>query len=445
MEITAEFIKDAWIKHKQRLPKVKDNAAYVEGKNPTIETEPDKPKPDNRIPVPMAKMAVNTIVGYAGRPGDITTEYELVDAKDEGEGLDAYQETLRAYQAHNDEDIENSELLDKALEQGWAYELWWTSDVDNEIMPEYKIVPSAEAYPVYSDSLKPEMEAFIRFWCDKDDYEIADVYEPYLHTQYRRKKGDETFILTEEEETPYSEPAIEFRVNMDMRPVFDAEKPLIDSYDSAISKSQNEVDRFNALILMMPGKMKAELKQAMAEGESAFLDKLGEFERWPEYLQKNMQGINEFYKNHSENLERLFHKSVGIPDISDENFAGNQSGVAIAFKLLPLEFLVVVVEAYFKRGLEKRKQFYDDFIDMFEPSLSSDSEDYKATVTWKRNLPVDEEAKVKVAAMLSGLVSKETMLRSLPNTIVPDVKDELGKEGSEPLDMEDDNIPETGA
>jgi SPP1 family phage portal protein len=233
---------------------------------------------------------------------------------------------------------------------------------------------------------------------------------------------------------------------MDHRPIFQAEKPIIDSYDSAISKSQNEVDRFNAAIMLTPAQLSAQLKADLAEGESTFFESLDQYEKWPEYLQKNLQGIGEFYKTHSANLERLFHKSIGIPDISDENFAGNQSGVAIAFKLIPLEFLVALIEAYFRRGLEKRKQFYDDFMEMFGPSL--DYEDYKTTVTWKRNIPIDERAKVEVAAILSSIISPEGVLRFLPNTIVPDIEDELAAiEGN--IDVGEDELDadptETGA
>jgi phage terminase Nu1 subunit (DNA packaging protein) len=47
------------------------------------------------------------------------------------------------------------------------------------------------------------------------------------------------------------------------------------------------------------------------------------------------------------------------------------------------------------------------------------------SIEHKRNLPVDEKAAVEIAAMLSGLVSRETMLRFLPQDIVDDVEKEM--------------------
>jgi SPP1 family phage portal protein len=146
--------------------------------------------------------------------------------------------------------------------------------------------------------------------------------------------------------------------------------------------------------------------------------------------------VNEFYKNHAANIERLFHKSIGIPDISDENFAGNQSGVAIAFKLIPLEFLVSQVEAYFRQGLIARKSLYDDFINMFHPDV--DTEGYKPVVTWKRNIPIDEPAKVQAAAILASILSPKAVIDFLPNTIVPDKDEELARiENAIPIGVDD--------
>lgn len=450
MNIDAEFLDKAKsVLDKRNRCDTIPNKMYVTGRNPTIVGEREKPEPDNRIPVPLAKIAVNTVVGYAGRPGDITTEYVRAEVSETAP--DGYETVIAGFQEHNNEDIENSELLNVALSQGVAYELWWVSDQgegeDEESeampMPEFRKCPANEAFPVYSQTLKPELEAFVRYWTRHDmsngdmvETSVADVYYPFKRERWEKAHDSDRYRFIEEEETPYSEPAIEFTINMDKAPIFEAEKPLIDSYDSAISKSQNEVDRFNAAIMMLPGMMTAEMKSALRNGDTSFFDNLDQFEDWPEYLQKNLSGISEFYKEHASNIERLYHKSVGIPDISDENFAGNQSGVAIAFKLLPLEFLVSQIEIYFKEGLQKRKTFYDDFLEMFGPDV--DYEEYQTLVTWKRNMPVDEQMKVETAALLSGIVSTETVLRYLPNKIVPNVQDELEMLGAALPDMEDE-------
>lgn len=433
MEITSELIKEAYIDLSVKARVIKENDAYVTGKNPTIKKEPGKAKPDNRIPVPFAKMSIMTIVGYAGRPGDITTNYVKAEAKD----LESteYEQKIKEYSEYNEEKTETAELLTTSLAQGVAYELWWISESNGEQIPEYKIIPPSESCPIYSDDIKPKMEAFIRFWKDKKDI-VADVYYVGKSERWRKKESEEKFSRDEEGDTkyPYKEvPVIQFNVNMTGSPIYEAEKPLIDSYDSAISKSQNEVDRFNAEILQLPAKLDAKGKAALASGEQSIFDDLSQFEKWPEYLHKSLSGVNEFYKNQTTNLERLYHKSVGIPDISDESFAGNQSGVAIAYKLIPLEFLVTQVEGYFIKGLIARKDMYDDFINMFHPKINT--EEYIAEVNWKRNIPIDDKAKIEAAAILSAIVSPETVLEYLPNTIVQDKEREMALLVSpEPID-----------
>lgn len=48
-----------------------------------------------------------------------------------------------------------------------------------------------------------------------------------------------------------------------------------------------------------------------------------------------------------------------LPDMSDENFAGNSSGVVLAYKLLSFENHAKDKERYFEKGLLGRFKIYD--------------------------------------------------------------------------------------
>ena len=54
------------------------NDAYVLGKNPTIYSSSIGEYPDNRIPIPWAKSAVEDLTGYAASLGNITTDSLVV-------------------------------------------------------------------------------------------------------------------------------------------------------------------------------------------------------------------------------------------------------------------------------------------------------------------------------------------------------------------------------
>ncbi len=428
---------------------IDENAKYAFGDNPGIAGEKPVPKPDNRIPIPLGKSAVTDVVGYAGRAGDVKTEYfrlvdgEIPDGDDQAkDDVTAYLEEMDEY---NHEDIENSELMYASLSLGIAWELWWIdADVaEGELIrAEYKILDNRECLPVWDGSLKPKLEMFLRFWgSKKDKTEYLDVYYPGRSEQWIKADGKEGWARNEEGDTvyPISEvPVIPFRTSMGNMPLFHAQKAIIDAVDKIISRTQNEVDRFNALIALFPGAVTADMMKELAEMAKPFIANLDDFkpDEWPRYLEKNLAGVEAFYDKQVTRLERLFHKTIKVPDFTDESFAGNQSGIAIAYKLIGFEFLVSQMETYFRQGLAKRMDFYFDIIKSTMSGVNKD--DYSQRITMNRNIPVDVEAKVRTAAALQGLgYSQEAIDRWMPNRIIEDslVSDDVEEVGGVvPLD-----------
>jgi len=188
------------------------------------------------------------------------------------------------------------------------------------------------------------------------------------------------------------------------------------------------VDRFNAVLALFPFKVSQDFVEKLRDMN--VIDDLDQFERWPEYLEKNLGAVDSFYNALADRLERLFHKSIKVPDFSDENFAGNSSGIALSYKLLAMEFLAAQIDAYFDRGVEKRYNLIAQAINAGGRQYPLD--EYELIIDNKRNLPVDEATKVQLAQQLLGIVSEETVLKMLPNTIVPDVERELERIGASP-------------
>lgn len=411
---------------KKRSSLYKQNIAYANGKNPTIIDKPREKDPDNRIPIPFAKMAVSDMSGYAGRAGDISVKV-LDDGVNETQ-LKEYKELLLKISEHNNTDLETAELYEEALNQGVAYELFWTSqDLDlKTVTPEYKIVSALEIVPVFTNDLKPKLEKAIRYYSeDKTDY--ADIYYP-LYMEHWTKEQNETVWRLDAtkgnegvQEYPYKTvPLAIYPINRYRQSLFEAEKEIIDAHDDLISKSTNEIDRFNAVKALLPGKVTKDFVRKLKQ--SNVIDDLGQFEKWPEYLEKNLQGVNTFYNELADRLERLFHKSIKIPDMTAESFAGGaQSGIAIAYKLIGMEFKASQIDTYFDQGINKRIELINDVLETSYPYV----EDIKVLVTHKRNLPVDEMAKVDLAIKLKGLLSDEAYYRIFPKSIVPNVEEEL--------------------
>ena len=423
---------------------IKQNTAYVKGRNPVTLNEAPQKKPDNRITIPLAKIAVDTVHGYSGRAGDIKLYYEPVKVSEDDEKKeDAFIDAQKEIAEHNEEPIETSELYHDALTYGYAYELLWISDELSDkgllLTPEYKRIPPGEIVLKWSRDLKPVLEYAVRY--QKYDDEITvDVYYP-LYSQRWRKKQDSDFWERDTDydtKYPYTDvPVVIYKLNPDEESLFEAEKGLIDANDKILNKTVNEIDRFNALIALMPGKISKEIADKLTE--VGVIDDLDQFEnRWPEYLQKDLSGINDLYTGAAKWIKELFFQSVSVPDFSDKDFLNAASGIAMAYKLIGLEFLASKIDTYFIRGLKERYKLINDVL---KTSSAYNPDDYKVVVETHRNLPVDKLTAAEIAIKLMGIVSKETLLRMLPKEIIDDVDAELKKLEEEAANTVDLDVP----
>lgn len=421
-----------------KLPQIIENKAYVKGQNPETLNELPQKAPDNRVTIPLAKMAVETLCGYAGRAGDIQVHFENVEDEEKDSTDDEYIVLRKRIAEHNEADLETSELYETGITQGKSYELFWVSDdlnLPGMMTPEYKKIPNGEVVLLWSRDLKPVLEAGVRFQKFDDDH-VATVYYPLFSEEWIKPKGVEKWTRNKEGDTQYpyeSVPINIYPINSDMTSVFQAEKPLITANDKLLNKSLNEVDRFNAMIALFPGLADKDFKDKLIE--MGVIDNLQEFERWPEYLQKDLSGVNEFYNMIADRLEKLFYKSIKIPDFTDKDFANAESGLAMAYKLIGLEFIASKIDMYFYKGLKQRNKLINDVISM---NSKFNVDDYKIVIKSVRNLPVDKAALVDLAIKLNGILSREALLRILPKDILDDVEKELERQDRDEPETEEE-------
>lgn len=443
--MTDEKLREIYSTVEQDLPEILSNKAYVEGKNPYILNKMPGKKPDNRIPVALAKMTVENMDGYAGRAGDRTVKYELSSEEIEADN-DPFIEYMRQMDIYNEEPIETAELYDESLTQGVSYEIWWTSDelsLDGaKKTAEYKMVPTGSVYIQWTDAIKPEVEYFVYFSGD-EDVKNATVYYAGYREDYTSRNND-SWAFVETVEYPFTTPPINiFKSNRKSMPIFEAEKPLIDAYDEMVSKSLNEVDRYNALVTLFGNQVTTEFLEAFDNGEITAIDDLEMAARpdLPRYLEKNLGGVTQFYNDLMDRVYKLYKESVNVVNLSDDSFGTIASGVSMAFKLLGMEFKASQIDTYFNRGMLRRLELYADVYNSGVNQI--DVNDYRAVITAKRNIPVDIKANAEIASIISQFISNETLLEFLPNQIVADVKKEMERKAAEqPADILGLNIDE---
>ena len=112
-----------------------------------------------------------------------------------------------------------------------------------------------------------------------------------------------------------------------------------------------------------------------------------------------------------QNLEKDIHKISMCPNMSDENFVGNASGVALRYKLLTFEQNIKNKERYFDKSLKDRLKLYINFLATKSEMESVPVEDIDIIFT--RNLPSNDYETSQMINNLVGVVDKELLVQQL--------------------------------
>ena len=110
-------------------------------------------------------------------------------------------------------------------------------------------------------------------------------------------------------------------------------------------------------------------------------------------------------------LERDIHKFSMVPDLSDEHFGGNLSGVAIKYKLMGLEQLTRLKERWFREGLRERMRLFSHFLAV-KGGRELDTDQVR--MYFRRTLPVDNLETAQMVRTLSGMVPDKVLVSQLP-------------------------------
>ena len=364
----------------------------------------DSTKPNNKIANAYASYITDTLVGYfIGEPISYTAEDEIL-LKD-----------LSMIFEYNDEADENAELAKNASIYGVAYEMLYLSEEDNMIR--FKALDPKEIIPIFDKTIEQNLIAVIRYY---DDYDVVNdktytLVEIIDDVMVRRYKMDSSFLLLEEYPHYFGMvPVAIYKNNEEERGDFENVISLIDAYDKMESDTLNDFEYFVDAYLALYGftadgddvaKMKENRILLMDEGTKA------------EWLIK--QTSDTYVENMKNRLDKDIHKFAKCPNMSDQEFASNASGVAIKFKLLGTENLISIKERKFKRGLQQRLELMSVITGVLRESF-----DWRAVnIIFTRNVPSNDTDIANMVNTLKDIVSEETLLAQIP--FVEDVQDEL--------------------
>ena len=116
-----------------------------------------------------------------------------------------------------------------------------------------------------------------------------------------------------------------------------------------------------------------------------------------------------------------------MPCLTDENFVGNSSGVAMEYKLLGLEMITKTKERYYTKGLKQRMRLICNYLGLKNIALNPAA----IIPEFKRGLPKNMLELSQMIANLSGAVSQKTLISQLDFVEDPDAEVEAVRQESQ--------------
>lgn len=206
-------------------------------------------------------------------------------------------------------------------------------------------------------------------------------------------------------------PVILYRNNKYCIGDFEQQIGLIDAYNSMTADRIKDKEQFIDSILVIYGSLLGDdtesSDKAMNELKKKKLLELDDDAR-AEYLTRTLDegGMEVLRTALKEDIYTFSH----VPNLTDKNFAGNSSGVAMEYKLLGLEMLTKIKERWYRKSLRKRLKIFLHFYGAKGNILTEENLEAK----FSRGLPKNLTEIAQMVTTLSGTVSKATLLSQIP-------------------------------
>lgn len=370
---------------------------YYLGRHSILERNKDDRLSNNKVMVNHAKYITDTNIGYLlGNPVD----YQASEGHDIEAILDAYKK-----QTINDLD---SEIAKDVSIFGLQYEYVYANE---NAEPKSCETDNKNTIIVYDDTVEHNKlfgliyrpiykGATFKYWeIIYVDKKIKRVYKSFSKSLQR--------VGVDEPHAFGDVPIICYKNNPELLGDFEPVLTLIDAYNLLQSDRINDKEQLVDAILLFYG-MDFDDEQAEMLRESRMLANIPADAK-AEYLTKTLQeGDVDVLRR---NIENDIHKISMVPNMSDQNFVGNSSGVAIRYKLLAFEQNIKNKERYMEKGLMERFKLYNHFL--FTQSKMALVPVEEVDTVFKRNLPSNDFETSQMINNLADFIDKETLISQI--------------------------------
>lgn len=202
---------------------------------------------------------------------------------------------------------------------------------------------------------------------------------------------------------------------------------LVDAYNLLLSGAMDDMQSVANAFLALYG-MQGTTQKDIDDANRSRVLSLSEGGR-AEFVVKNLN--HEALGQLETNLRRSILQLSMTPDLCDEHFAGNSSGIALQYKLWGIEQTRSAKERTFTDGLYELLRV----LTAGERLLGGSADFTCSDMTFYKNLPQDNETQVKMLLSLAPVLSKQTILENLP--WVADAQEEMKRKAEEETGITD--------
>ncbi|WP_283600054.1 phage portal protein [Ligilactobacillus salivarius] len=367
---------------------------------------------NNKLVVPMPRLLVDEYAGYFG--GNAPT----VQLEDETDN-----DSLQVWLNDSEFADEHSEIVKAVGIYGRSYLLAYQGE---DSKPKIAHVEPDEGFMIYDDTIKSEPLAFVRYSRDYLNHVTGTIYYAGFSVDFKDDKLEEPVNYVWHEV-----PAVEFYSNEERQGIFDGVKTLIEALDKALSKKADQVDYFdNAYLLALGLNLEDENGRIHIDREQRFIysPDADATNAKVEFIGKpDADGMQENLINRL--IDLIYYTSM-IPNLQDSAFSGNSSGVALQFKLLPMQNMAAFQERKFIKSLRRMFKVLFESADggQIVRAINKDSW-LDLRFTYTRNMPQNMADAVSTAVQASSILSQQTALAMIPG--IDDPQAELERKEDE--------------
>lgn len=399
----AEYIS---LHNSRELPRLVNLQKYYNGLHPVLSrTKRDSSLSNNRVVINHAAYISNFSSAYLlGQPVSYTAPYNS--------DISALTDALKKA----DSTTQDADLALDCSIFGRAYDMVYMSS-DEQPYPKLARLSPLNTFVVYDDTVEQNPVFAVYYYPVFNAQGNLEKYKCSMQTDrliYDFEMTSHFAVSVVQEPVEHyfgAVPINEIYNNGQRGGDFEQVISLIDAYNLLQSDRINDKEQFVNAILLVKGVSFGDDNAEKIDNYNALREN-GVLEIPAEgadasYLTRQFDESSvEVLKN---SILNDIHKISCVPDMTDQNFAANASGVAMKYKLLGLEQLTKTKERYFAEGLRYRLQLFANVL-----GVGKSVEVGNIDISFKRSLPANELEIAQTVTQLKDIVPSDLLLSQIP-------------------------------